>query len=229
MVTHQDLAEKAKSILRQKGFTDDEIHEEFWFKNYRIGAVGWSQRQKVAVECSYCSQEKKRDLEKFFDEVICFPLKPKAEPTFVEPTRMRNVSAKMRLVLFKDDGVVFEAPLSREEWSKELLEDEIDAIEQDFQQSSKLFNALSHENRLRMMKLLMANEDLSMGFAEFIRDLDLNPKLVWENTRKLSESGLLEKSENGRYRCSEFGEASFIMLSFVLRRLRETFESAGGR
>jgi hypothetical protein len=229
MAIHRDLTEKAKSILRNKGFTDDEIHEEFWFKNYRIDAVGWSQRQKVAVEYGHCSQKKKRDLEKFFDEVICFPLKPQAEPTFVATTRLRDMSAKMRLVLFTDDGVVFDAPLSREDWSKEHLEDEIDAIEQDFQQSSKLFNALSHENRLRMMKLLMENEDLSMGFAEFIRDLGLNPKLVWENTRKLSESGLLEKSENGRYRCSEFGEASFIMLSFVLRHLREMFESAGGR
>ena len=54
-------------------------------------------------------------------------------------------------------------------------------------------------------------------------------KLVWENARKLSESGLIEKSDNGKYRCSRFGEASFIMLSLVLKHLQEMFESFEGR
>lgn len=225
MTSRQNSQRRAKEILRQRGFTDDEIHEDFWFKNYRVDAVGWSHAHKVAVECGYCSSKKKRDLEKFFDEVVSCPLRPEPEVTSAESTETQDDAAKMRLVLVKDDGVVFEAPLSRDEWSQKLLEDEINAIERDFQRFSKMFNALSHENRLQMMKLLIENKDLSMGFAEFIRDLDLNPKLVWENTRKLSESGLLEKSENGRYRCSEFGEASFIMLSFVLRHLREIFEN----
>jgi len=226
MATHQDLMKRAKQLLREKGFTEDEIHEEFWFKNYRVNAVGWNPRHRVAVKCGYYSTTKREDLEKFFDEVICLQFKPQAKPASTEPPA-REALAKMRLMLVKDDNVVFEVPLSREEWPKEFLEDKAGLIEQDFRQFSKLFNALSHENRLRMMKLLIEDEDSTVGFADFIHDLGLNPKLVWENTKKLGESGLLEKGENGRYRCSEFGEASFIMFSLVLRRLREIFEGEG--
>ncbi len=218
---NRNLTKKAEKILKEKGFTEDEIFPEFWFKNYRVDAVGWNPRRKVAVECGYCSPEKKKDLERFFDEVICLPHTPQA--------RVPSILAKTRLMLVKDENVVFEVPLSIEEWPKEFLENEMKFMEHDLQQFSELFSALSHKNRLKMMKLLIEDEDLTMGFAEFIHDLDLNPKLVWENTRKLSESGLLRKSDNGRYRCSRFGEASFIMLSLALRHLREMFETVEGR
>ncbi len=227
MSFRQDLIKKAKETLKRKGFADNEIYEEFWFKNYRVDVVGWNPKRKVAVECGYCSPGKKQDLTRFFDEIICLPFHPQVTPVSAESSR--GSLSKMRLVLFKGDGVVFEVPLSREELREEFLENEIGFLEREFRQSSKLFNALSHENRLRMMKLLIKDEDLTVGFADFIHDLGLNPKLVWENTRKLTESGLLEKNENGRYRCSEFGEASFIMLSMVLRHLREMFEHIEGR
>ena len=229
-VTHRDLVKEAKKILKEKGFADDEIYEEFWFKSYRVDAVGWSSKRKVAVACGYCGPKKRQDLERFFNEVICLPFKYQVQPVSAEPsTQMPSALTKLRLILVKDDNVIFEVPLSREEWSKEFSRNELGFVERDLQQFSKLFDALSHKNRLRMMKLLIEDEDLTMGFAEFIRDLNLNPKLVWESTRKLSESGLLKKSDNGRYRCSEFGEASFIMVSFVLRRLRDMFESVEGR
>ena len=51
-----------------------------------------------------------------------------------------------------------------------------------------------------------------------------NPKLVWENARKLKEGGLLEKVGRGRYRCSAFGESGFMMMSFALKRLRKALE-----
>lgn len=226
MMTRRDSIERAKELLRKEGFTDDEIHEEFWFKSYRVDAVGWSPRRKVAVDCGYCTTKKKMDLERFFDEVICLPYEPRTKPVPGEPPT-RDVLARMRLVLVKDDRVMFNVPLSVEEWSRGSLEDEVGVMERNFQRFSRLFNAFSHQNRLRMMKLMIEGEDSTVGFADFIHSLDLNPKLVWENTRKLSEGGLLEKSENGRYRCSEFGEASFIMFSAVLRRLQEMFENEG--
>jgi hypothetical protein len=54
---------------------------------------------------------------------------------------------------------------------------------------------------------------VSVGNAEFMRDLDLNPKIVWESTRKLREGGLLTKSPDGKYRCSDPGLAGFLMVS----------------
>lgn len=128
----------------------------------------------------------------------------------------------LKILLVKDNQVICELPLSMEDWPKEQLITELASSEQDFNNFSKLFDALSHETRLKMMKLLLQDEDFALGFADFMRDLDLNPKIVWESTRKLRESGLLEKCEDGKYRCSNFGQASFIMLNLALRRLLQT-------
>ncbi len=131
---------------------------------------------------------------------------------------------KLRLQLVRDGEVLFEIPLSPTDWPREQLEDELDAFETDFQRFSKIFDALSHETRLRMMKRLMEEEDRTINFADFMRDLNLNPKIVWENAKKLREGGLLEKVERGRYRCSEVGQRGFILISFALRHLIEALE-----
>jgi len=129
----------------------------------------------------------------------------------------------LRLQIVKDGEVVFEVPLDLEDWPRDHLERELEALETSFDSLSKIFDALSHETRLRMIKRLMEERDHAMSFAEFMRELDLNPKIVWENTRKLCEGGILEKVEKGRYRCSEFGRLE-LMMSLALRRLMEALE-----
>ena len=131
---------------------------------------------------------------------------------------------KLKLQLVRDGEILFEIPLSPMDWSREHLENEFNAIEEDFQRFSKIFDALAHETRLRMMKRVMEEEDRTINFSDFMRDLDLNPKLVWENARKLKEGGLLEKVGRGRYHCSAFGESGFMMMSFALKRLRKALE-----
>jgi len=131
---------------------------------------------------------------------------------------------KLKLQLMKNDKVVFEMPLSVEDWTRNRLASELTFFERELERFSKLFDALSHETRLKMMKRLLEDEDLTLGFGDFMRDLGLNPKTVWESTRKLQEGGLLVKSEDGKYRCSEPGAAEFLMLSLVLRRLLQTLE-----
>lgn len=131
---------------------------------------------------------------------------------------------KLKLQLVRDDEIIFEMPLSFTEWPKEQLENGLDALEEYFQRFSKIFDALSNETRLMMMRRLIEEEDHTMSFANFMRELDLNPKLVWENARKLGECGLLEKVGRGRYRCSEFGETGFIMMSLALRRVMDALE-----
>ena len=135
---------------------------------------------------------------------------------------------KMKLQLVRDGEVLLEIPLSPTEWPREQLEDELDAFETDFQKFSKIFDALSHETRLRMMKRLMEEEDRTINFADFMRDLNLNPKIVWENAKKLREGGLLEKVDRGKYRCSEVGQRGFILMSFALRHLLEALEEMEG-
>lgn len=129
-----------------------------------------------------------------------------------------------KIQLIENGKVILEIPLTFTDWSKKKLDDELETAEESFQRFSKIFDALSHETRLRMMKRLMEEEDRTMNFADFMHDLELNPKLVWENARKLSEGGFLEKTGRGIYRCSEFGETGFIMMSLALRRLIEALE-----
>jgi len=131
---------------------------------------------------------------------------------------------KLRLLLAKDDEILFEIPLSMEDWPKEHLAQELTSFEREFDQFSKLFHALSHQTRLRMMKRLFEDEDLTLGFVDFIKDLGLNPKIVWEGTKKLREGGLLVKSGDGKYQCSELGQAEFLMLSLALRRLLQVLK-----
>lgn len=131
---------------------------------------------------------------------------------------------KYRLQLTGDGQVLFEMSLSLVDWSKEELENEFKDTEEDFQKFSKIFDALSHETRLRMMRLLVQEEDHTLSFADFMRDLNLNPKIVWENSKKLEESGLLEKTGRGQYSCSEFGQTAFMMMSLALRRLIQSLE-----
>ncbi|MCW4021152.1 MAG: hypothetical protein NWF14_08000 [Candidatus Bathyarchaeota archaeon] len=226
-----DLIEKAKDILREKGFQEDQIHEEFGFKNYRIDVVGWSRNKKIAVECGYCSQWKLKDLQTFFDEVIHLPDESQGlsitrglEVTEVQREPASARLAGLKLSLTTRDDALLEIPLFPDEWSRVQLENELDAIEEDFQRFSKIFDALSNQTRLRMMKRLMEEESRTMNFADFMHDLELNPKLVWENARKLSEGGFLKKTGRGKYRCSEFGETGFMMMSLALRRLMEALE-----
>jgi DNA-binding transcriptional ArsR family regulator len=126
---------------------------------------------------------------------------------------------KLRLLLVGDGKVLFEMPLAMRDWEKERLDDELTSFEEEFDKFSRIFDALSHGTRLRMMKRLFEDEDHKIGFGDFMRDLDLNPKIVWESTKKLQESGILVKSEDGKYCCSELGEAQFLMLSLALRHL----------
>lgn len=134
---------------------------------------------------------------------------------------------KLKLQLVCDGETLFEIPLSLDEWPKQTLEDEFEATDESFRKFSKIFTALSHETRLKMMRRLMESDDRTLSFADFMQDLDLNPKIVWENSRKLEEGGLVEKTGRGRYACSEFGGA-FMILSLALRRLIESIDEMEG-
>ena len=125
----------------------------------------------------------------------------------------------LKLQIVGNGKVLFEIPLALTDWPREQLEDELSTLVRDFQRFSGILTALSNETRLMMMKRLMEEENSIVSFTDFMRDLDLNPKLVRDNAKKLSESGLVEKVGRGKYRCSKSGEPSFIMISFALRRL----------
>jgi len=131
---------------------------------------------------------------------------------------------RLKIQLISDGKILFEMPLSIADWSREKLEDEFIASEEEFGKFSRLFDALSHETRLRMMRQLLEDENHTASFADFMRNLDLNPKTVWENSRKLEETGLVRRTGRGKYRCSDFGQTAFIMMSLALHRIMESLE-----
>lgn len=128
----------------------------------------------------------------------------------------------LKIQLVQDNKILFEIPLTIEHWAKDRLENELTNFENEFDRFSKLFHALAHQNRLRMMTRLFEEDDQTLGFSDFMKDLSLNPKIVWENTKKLREGGLLTKSKDGKYRIPAHGQAEFLMLSLALRRLLQT-------
>jgi len=130
----------------------------------------------------------------------------------------------LKLQLVRDGHVIFEVPISITEWPKDRLEDELESIEESLHRFSEIFDALSNETRIRMMRELLMRENASVRFADLMQDLDLNPKIVWENLGKLSRCGFLEKTGRGKYRCSEFGQRAFMLMGLALRRLLEIVE-----
>jgi len=130
----------------------------------------------------------------------------------------------LKLQLVRNGKTILEVPLSPMDWPKEQLETEFKAFEEDFQRFSNIFDALSNQTRLKMMRQLVVEENSTMNFADFMKDLDLNPKTVWENSKKLSDGGFLTKTGRGTYRCSEFGQSAFLTLSLALRRLLDYLE-----
>jgi DNA-binding transcriptional ArsR family regulator len=130
----------------------------------------------------------------------------------------------LKLQLVRDGKIILEMPLSTMDWSKDQLETEFKAFENDLERFSSIFGALSNQTRLKMMRRLVEDEDSTMNFADFMKDLDLNPKTVWENSKKLSDGGFLTKTGRGTYSCSEFSQSAFLTLSLALRRLLESLE-----
>ena len=130
----------------------------------------------------------------------------------------------LKLQLVKDKQVIFEIPLSDEDWAERNLRDELRIIEEELQRFSEIFEALSNETRIRMMRRFLSEEDASLRFADLMQDLNLNPKIVWENLGKLSRCGFLEKTGRGRYRCSEYGQRAFMLMSLAIKLLMEMMD-----
>jgi DNA-binding transcriptional ArsR family regulator len=130
---------------------------------------------------------------------------------------------KLKWQLVRDGDVVFELPLSPEDWRNEEVQKEFKVVSEDFKKLSRIFDALSNETRLEMMRRML-EEESGLSFSDFMRDLNLNPKIVWENSKKLIDGGLVEKTGRGQYSCSEFGERAFVLMSVTLRRLIDSLE-----
>ena len=131
---------------------------------------------------------------------------------------------KFKLRLVKDGEVLWEIPLSPEDWAHDDLEAEINNLRNKFNRYHGIFDALHNQNRVRMLCSLMENENRTMRFTDFIEALQMNPKTVRENAIRLYNAGLIETPHRGTYRISEKGQFCFIIVGFALRRMLNSME-----
>jgi len=118
----------------------------------------------------------------------------------------------LKIQLVSGNKIIYELPLSRDEWKREALEEELDELEKDLNEILEIHDILSNRTR---MKLLCGNiKKLDSRFTEFMEELDTNQKIISENLRRMVEMDLIKrvqkKPKDVHYKPSELGFASIL-------------------
>ncbi|HJX24033.1 MAG TPA: hypothetical protein VJ574_06510 [Candidatus Bathyarchaeia archaeon] len=126
----------------------------------------------------------------------------------------------LKIQLVSGNKVIYQLPLSIEDWERETLEEELDELETDLSEILEVNDILSNRTRLR---LLCKNiRDVDSRFTEFMEDLDSNQKVISENLHRMMEMELIERTEkNSReiyYNPSDLGFAS-ILTCLTMRKV----------
>ncbi len=130
----------------------------------------------------------------------------------------------LTLLLERDGEILLEVPLSPEDWQKKELKREVSQLLREVETCVKFHEAFTNENRVRMLKSLLEDDDYTIKFKDFRESLGLNPKLIRENALKLRDLGLLEYPRRGEYRLSKRGRICFMMTGVAMRRMLMTME-----
>jgi len=130
----------------------------------------------------------------------------------------------LKLMLVDDDKIIWEIPLQARQWDRRKLRKELDNMEQENQKFEKLFNAMANRSRMRMMRTIVYQNEVPIGFTELMNRLDMNPKIVSESTKRLRITGLIEKNKDGKYKPTRQGEAQFLMMNIAMKRMLEFLE-----
>ena len=125
----------------------------------------------------------------------------------------------LKLLLVRNGDVLEEIPLSPKEWSREEWVREAGRLEEGLVEMRRFFELYTNENRLRMMRQLLQEDDFMMSFTEFVKGLHMNPKTAREHAMRLMEAGFLECPERGRYRLSLLAQRGGFTAGLALRRI----------
>ena len=129
----------------------------------------------------------------------------------------------LKLKLVKDGETLWEIPLQARNWDRSSLHREFEEIDNEIKRFEATFNALANTGRMRMMRAFFDLER-PVGFTELMNELGMNPKIVSDSTKRLRNTGMIEKDEQGKYRPTRTGEAQFLMMSVALRRMLDFLE-----
>ena len=134
----------------------------------------------------------------------------------------------LKLLLARDGNILCEVSLSPSDWPREELEEELNVFRGGMERLFRMYSALLNENRIRMLRTLVEDEDSMLSFKEFIDMLKMNPKIVREHAMRLREAGFLDSPSRGKYHLSQAGRLLFMAAGPALLKvfdvLREEFE-----
>ena len=129
----------------------------------------------------------------------------------------------LKLQLVEDGKTLWEIPLQARNWDRRSLNREFEEIDNEIKRFEATFNAMANHGRMRMMRAFFDMER-PMGFTELMNELGMNPKIVSDSTKRLRNTGMIEKDEEGKYKPTRTGEAQFLMMSVAMRRMLEILE-----
>ena len=129
----------------------------------------------------------------------------------------------LKLKLVEDGKTLWEIPLQARNWDRRSLNREFQEIENEIKRFEATFNALANRGRMRMM-LAFFDMERPLGFTELMNELGMNPKIVSDSTKRLRNTGMIEKDEEGKYKPTRTGEAQFLMMSVAMRRMLEILD-----
>ena len=129
----------------------------------------------------------------------------------------------LTLKLVENGKTLWEIPLQARNWDRRSLNREFQEIENEIKRFEATFNALANRGRMRMM-LAFFDMERPLGFTELMNELGMNPKIVSDSTKRLRNTGMIEKDEEGKYKPTRTGEAQFLMMSVAMRRMLEILD-----
>jgi DNA-binding HxlR family transcriptional regulator len=131
----------------------------------------------------------------------------------------------LKIQIIKNGRVVFDLPLSIDEWEPESLQRELHDLEDDIHRVQTIHDVFSNETRIRMLCEIVRT--LDCRFSDLMEDLGANQKIVSDGLRRMTKMYLVNRVEKHprdvHYNPSALGFAS-LAACLIMRRIMDEVE-----
>lgn len=127
--------------------------------------------------------------------------------------------------IVKDGETLLEIPLEGDRMMS-VVGDSVHNLMRGLEKLSKIFDVMSNPIRLKILAKLATEGE--QRFVDFVKDLDMNPRIASFNMKKMLEEGLVEKGESG-YRISEAGKGCLAICGIGMNKFLKEVEGTKWR